>query len=67
VTTYEEWRVTGTFRDEGPFEALYTPPQDGDAEARARECVAWAHTQDLADGPHLHKRTVTVTEWEAQT
>jgi hypothetical protein len=63
VTTYEEWRVTGTFREEGSFEVVYTPPEDGDAETRALECAAWARTQDLTDGPHLHKRTVTVTDW----
>jgi hypothetical protein len=64
VTTYEEWRVTGTFVNgytnrEGLYELTFTEED----KARSclgfvRECEAWT------DGPHLHKRAVTVTDWE---
>jgi len=58
VTTYEEWRVTGVPRFLR-FEKTY--PTEADARefiGRATVIGAWT------DGPHLHKRTVTVTDWE---
>ena len=75
MTTYEEWRVTGTWHDR-PYERIFSPkPQPRarfsrgypDPEAAARQHLANA-TQwsgDWTEGPHLHKRTVTVTDWEA--
>lgn len=69
MTTYEEWRVTGTpTPGERPYTFTWSPHGtegwDPEAEARRyveliRECGDWT------DGPHLHKRTVTVTNWEA--
>jgi len=65
VTTYEEWRVTGTLAD-APYKFTWTPPHgrgydpEGDARRFADKLSALAWT----DGPHLHKRTVTVTDWE---
>ena len=62
VTTYEEWRVTGTWGT-GPYAFTWGRGySDPGAEARnfvraAQEPGPWT------DGPHLHKRTVTVTDW----
>jgi hypothetical protein len=64
VTTYEEWRVTGTWLSGDPYDAAWNH-DDADAEDGARGMVAYARTQLWTDGPHLHKRTVTVTDWEA--
>ena len=50
-----EWRVS----------VVFTPGDAGDPETRARAFAAWAKAQGWTGGPHLHKRTVTVTEWEA--
>ena len=67
MTTYEEWRVTGQW-GEDPQEEFWMDDgaehTDAESEARAfakvmRESGRWT------DGPHLHRRTVTVTEWEA--
>jgi hypothetical protein len=59
VTTYEEWRVTGTLRSGKPYDSEY----DQNEEA-ARAMVAMARERGtFTDGPHLHKRTVTVGEW----
>jgi hypothetical protein len=69
VTTYEEWRVTG---HPGDGYGLYhftfsTQRGDTDPEAKARNFVRLIldGNQPWTDGPHLHKRTVTVTDWEA--
>jgi hypothetical protein len=62
--TYEEWRVTGTDEDGDPISVTYS--EDGydlDPKAGAQAFVAWVETQGWTDGPHLHKRTVTVTDW----
>ena len=56
MSTYEEWRVTGTPR-RMEFEHTYR------TEAEARGFIANATLDPWADGPHLHKRTVTVSEW----
>jgi hypothetical protein len=64
VTTYEEWRVIG---HPGPGFPPYTytwSQHHGDPERAARGFMALiADHERWADGPHLHKRTVTVTEW----
>lgn len=76
VMTYEEWRVTGIWLDR-PYERIFSPkPQHrgrrfvrgfADPEAAAHEfassAVGWAG--GWSDGPHLQKRIITVTEWEA--
>jgi hypothetical protein len=73
VTTYEEWRVTGTWHDQ-PYERVFSPnPQPWqrwargipDPEGAARDHVARAAqwSGGWTDGPHLHRRTVTVTDW----
>jgi hypothetical protein len=67
TTTYEEWRVTGAW-DGSDVDYEFSPARGRsiDPEAAARKFVAqvanrgWAWT----DGPHLHKRTVTVTDWQ---
>ena len=65
MTTYEEWRVTGSDTCGRSVDAIWRPDEDGnDCEGQARGYVAWASTQEWTDGPHLHKRTVTVTDWE---
>jgi hypothetical protein len=71
VTSYEEWRVTG---DPGqgfpPYEFTWSPARNphlgDDPETGARGFIALlqAHHETWIDGPHLHKRTVTVTDWE---
>jgi hypothetical protein len=59
VTTYEEWRVTGIPRWT-QLSMIYR------SEAEARALIDRETTHDAwTDGPHLHKRTVTVTDWEA--
>ena len=64
VTTYEEWRVTVTTEHNAPVKGvMFTPEDPGDAEARAQSFANWARYQGWTDGPHLHKRTVTVTDW----
>lgn len=63
ATTYEEWRVTGTW-DGADIDHIWTPSEDGDAERGARTMVDFGRARDWTDGPHLHKRTVTVTDWE---
>jgi hypothetical protein len=68
VTTYEEWRVTGRI-DGDPYEFTWSPfrnPHLGEPEPAARGFIALVASRDAwTDGPHLHKRTVTVTDWEA--
>lgn len=68
MTTYEEWRVTG---DPGPgfppYAFTWSPVNSPNGpEAAARGFLALLDTVHDAwrDGPHLHKRTVTVTDWE---
>jgi hypothetical protein len=64
VTTYEEWRVTGTWPEDGKrFEQTWRSG-DCNAEAKAQEWAAWCVATGVTDGPYLHKRTVTVTDWE---
>lgn len=67
MTTYEEWRVTGE-PGEGypPYEFTFSPVRgESDPEAKARGFVALIGSvgEVWAVGPHLHRRTVTVTEW----
>jgi hypothetical protein len=61
-TTYEEWRVTGADNDLAPVDLTWHYHQS-DAEQRARTYLERARTYGWTDGPHLHKRTVTVTDW----
>lgn len=74
MTTYEEWRVTGqpgemfNGADWPPYDftwSLRTNPHLGDPERAARDFMAKVGQYDTwRDGPHLHKRTVTVTDWQ---
>jgi hypothetical protein len=63
VSTYEEWRVTGTDDDGRRINGTWILGLNNDPEPEARTYASWARTQGWTDGPHLHKRTVTVTEW----
>jgi len=74
VTTYEEWRVSGRFsadigeKDE-PYEFTWSPHghvryDDPEGSARAFLALAGSKAWGWTDGPHLHKHTVTVTDWE---
>jgi hypothetical protein len=57
MSTYEEWRVTGTPR-------LLSMSWNFPDEAEARRFISNAIAPSAwTDGPHLHKRTVTVTDW----
>jgi hypothetical protein len=71
MTTYEEWRVTGDWLGR-PREEIFSPkPQPwrrfargyADPEGAARQVID-SPSPEWTDGPHLHKRTVTVTDWE---
>jgi hypothetical protein len=77
VTTYEEWRVTGRpaqripgltplLNAEDAYQWTWSPPRGHpDPETTARLFTEAARAAaDWTDGPHLHKRTVTVTDWE---
>lgn len=72
MSTYEEWRVTGTpGKGYPPYSFTWSPgvdrfPRADDPEREARGFVALFEDSGTtwADGPHLHKRTVTVTDWE---
>lgn len=70
--THEEWRVTGDPGEAYPpyeftWSALRNSVHYGDPEAEARSFLALLDSVNdkWRDGPHLHKRTVTVTPWEA--
>lgn len=64
VTTYDEWRVTGTWPEDGkPFDVQLWRSDQCNAGAEARKWAEWARATGVTDGPHLHKRTVTVTDW----
>jgi hypothetical protein len=63
VRTYEEWRVTGTWRSGDPYDYVWTHDKGG-SESEVRAQVAYLRTLLFTDGPHLHKRTVTRTDWE---
>jgi hypothetical protein len=72
VSTYEEWRVTGDpGEDYPPYEFTWSPARNphlgADPERAARHHIALIESvgENWTDGPHLHKRTVTVTDWEA--
>lgn len=57
MSTYEEWRVTGTTPKGRPYDTPY------DTEDGARALIAIARMVGWLDGPHLHKRIVTIGEW----
>lgn len=64
MTTYEEWRVTGTPRRRR-VEWLFPGEMYDNPEAEARRYISNAVIgSGWTDGPHLHKRTVSVTDWE---
>jgi hypothetical protein len=66
MTTYTEWRVTGTPRRQ-PTTVVFSSSDYNDPETMARAFMAnttEAVGTGWADGPHLHTRTVTVTDWE---
>jgi hypothetical protein len=69
VTTYEEWRVTGEpGQGYRPYSFTWSPstrPGLHDLEGEARGFIALLKDvgETWIDGPHLHKRTVTVTDW----
>lgn len=67
--TYEEWRVTGQpAGDYPPYDFTWSPfrnPHLGDPERGARGFIALVTAVGgWTDGPHLSRRTVTVSEWE---
>jgi hypothetical protein len=72
MTTYEEWRVTGTLDGEA-VDSIWSPPPSETANSVEPESDArtYIRVQTYAsrmregrvgwsEGPHLHKRTVTV-------
>jgi hypothetical protein len=61
VSTYEEWLVTGADEEGDPVSITW---DEDDPEQRARAFAAWVREHDWTDGLHLHKRTVTVTDWQ---
>lgn len=64
MTTYDEWRVTGTPLRRS-VEQTYSGEDFTDPEGAARWYMAAATgPAPWVDGPHLHRRTVTVTDWE---
>lgn len=72
AAVYEEWRVTGDPGDGfSPYAHTWSqflnPELGEDAEVRARgfeSLVRMSHQPQWRDGPHLSRRTVTVSEWE---
>jgi hypothetical protein len=65
VTSYEEWRVTGTTREGLPYEFTWSPARHDNPEREAKGYAALMRERGWwTDGPHLHKRIVTVTDWE---
>jgi len=84
VTTYEEWRVTGTYNGR-PLDIIWVPAHADPIRPPAHADVVLSHDpggdaktylrvqaypsggpsrNTWADGPHLHRRTVTVTDWQ---
>jgi hypothetical protein len=69
--TFTEWRVTGDPGHGYPrYGFTWSPDRgDGDPEASARGFLALItdqHHAEWVDGPHLHSRQVTRTEWRAE-
>jgi hypothetical protein len=66
METYDEWRVTGRPGiGYPPYNFTWSPARgDQDAEFHARGFISLHGNDAWIDGPHLHRRTVTVTEWE---
>jgi hypothetical protein len=61
----EEWRVTG---DPGhgypPYQFIWSTATSADPETPARAFVEMVRDRhDWVDGPNLHYRTVTYSEW----
>lgn len=57
--TYDEWRVTGRRSDLGPDVDQIIRSEDA-----ARAWAAKVPAKFWTDGPHFHRRTVTVGKWE---
>lgn len=69
MTSYEEWRVTGDPGGGFPPESFTWSPVGPPAwefpESEARNFMRLIESVGgWPDGPHLHRRTVTVTDWE---
>lgn len=65
--TYEEWRVTGHPGGNYPLYVFTWSPArgDDDPEGSARGFIKLVESHERwMDGPHLHRRTVTMTDWE---
>ena len=66
---FEEWRVTGQPSHGFPdYNFTWSPdlnPHLGDPETAARAFAGRIRHSEFAwtDGPHLHRRTVTRTDW----
>jgi len=83
IEVFDEWRVTGEpgpLRDERGVDvgvswptysfiwSKYQGPERDDPEGAARAFIAGiARGKGWADGPHLHRRTITRTPWQAET
>lgn len=77
MSTFEEWRVTGTPGDPyPPYDFTFgnatrrARGEDSDPEAEARSFIEFANSMpgnEWIDGPPLHSRIVAYTEWEART
>lgn len=65
--TFEEWRVTGQPNGTyAPYDFTWSADRgDTDPESSARAFVRLTAAHGWDDGPHLSRRTVTRTEWEA--
>lgn len=70
--TFEEWRVTsqpsGNYPPYDFTWSLLRNPHLGDPERRAKgfvEAIRSYDTPPWDDGPHLARRTVEVSDWEA--
>lgn len=62
--TPRTWSRAGPPGGRGCLTTTRTPTSHRcNAEAEARNWASWALVQGVTDGPHLHKRTVTVTDW----
>ncbi len=72
--TYEEWRVTGKpGAGYPPYSFTWSrrlqPNASTEPEAAARaflRMLADQHVPPWEDGPHMHRRTVVIGEWEAR-
>ncbi len=59
MAIYEEWRVTGRRRALSPPVDQITRGEDA-----ARAWVAKSPAKYWTEGPHFHRRTVTLGDWQ---